>query len=228
MTIGRSLIFLALSALLACGCGNEVVPPEPPPPFVEAEAKIIEFTSAQAYYYGDDGNTEQSDMWNLRLSCPECFVQISCNTLLADELTPDCLVGYYTASSKDGYYSPDSFNPGYILKIELPDETIEGPAMSYFGQHTLTGEVNVDLLREGFVNIDMNSDGTFVIEGSMVGQKFLKRNFIFEGDLDFIDLTVSSETKSSNDSGYEINFEMLSDIMPFDFGVYKAGQWFRK
>ena len=228
MTIGRSFIFLALSALLACSCGKEVVPPEPPPPFVEAQAQTIEFTSAQAYYYGDDGNTEQSDMWNLRLSCPECFVQVSCNTLLADGLTPDCLVGYYTAASNDGSYSPDSFNPGYMLKIELPDETLEGPAMSYFGQYTLTGDTSVDLLREGFVNIDMNSDDTFVIEGSMVGQKFLKRNFIFEGELDFIDMTVTTETKSSNDSGYEINFEIPSDIMHFDLGVYKAGQWFRK
>ena len=115
-----------------------------------------------------------------------------------------------------------------MLKIELPDETLEGPAMSYFGQYTLTGEVSVDLLSEGFVNIDMNSDGTFTIEGSMVGQAFLKRNFVFEGEVDLIDMTATSETKSSNDSGYEINFEIPSDIMHFDLGVYKAGQWFRK
>ena len=100
--------------------------------------------------------------------------------------------------------------------------------MSYFGQYTLAGDVDVDLLREGFVNIDMNSDGTFVIEGSMVGQKFLKRNFIYEGELDFIDMTATSETKSSNESGYEINYEIPSDIMRFDFGVYKAGECFRK
>ncbi len=228
MTIGRSLIFLALSALLACGCGKEDGQQDPPPPFAEAEAQTIEFTSAQAYYYGDDGNTEQSDMWNLRLSCPECFVQISCNTLLSDGLTPDCLVGYYTASSKAGYYSPDSFNPGYMLRIELPDETIEGPAMSYFGQYTLTGDVTVDLLREGYVNIDMNPDGTFTIEGSMVGHMFLKRNFFFEAELDLVDMTAASETKSSNDSGYEVNFEIPSDIMHFDLGVYKAGRWFRR
>jgi hypothetical protein len=74
----------------------------------------------------------------------------------------------------------------------------------------------------------MNPDGTFVIEGSMVGQKFLKRNFIYEGELDFIDMTATSETKSSNESGYEINFEIPSDIMRFDLGVYKAGECFRK
>jgi len=227
MTVRRSLISLLFSVLLAAGC-NEVVTPEPPPPFVEAVAQTIEFTSAQAYYYGDDGNTEQSDMWNLRLSCPECFVQISCNTLLADELTPDCLVGYYTASTTIGKYSPDSFNSGYMLKIELPDEIIEGPAMSYFGEYTSDSNVMVDLLREGYVNIDMNSDGTFTIEGTMVGQMFLKRNFIFTGELDLIDLTAASETKSSNDCRYEIDYEMLSDIMRFDFGVHKAGECFRK
>lgn len=226
MTVRRSIFSLALSALLAIGCNQTQT--EPPPPYVGPEAQVMEFTTAEAIYYGDDGNTEKSDMWNIRLTGHEQMIQISCNTIQADEADPEYLVGYYTEPKRQGVYTPDSFNPGYMLKIEFADGSIEGPVMSYYGEFTSNGEVVVDLLSEGFVNIDANTDGTFTIEGTMVGKKFLKRNFAYMGKLDVIDMTSTSETKSSNDCRYEIDYEMLSDIMRFDFGVHKAGECFRK
>ena len=229
MTVRITLCFLVASVLLAVGCGkiNQV---DPPPPYVGPEARTIEFTSAEAVYYGDDGATEESDMWNVRLSGNGEMLQISFNTVLAKEADADYLEGFYTARPEDEDYSPDTFNQGCMFSIEISDEVIEGPAMSYYVEYSQDGDDSViDLLREGYVTVDINSDATFTIEGTMVGEMFLKRNFTYTGNLEVIDLTkVSSETKSSNDCRYEINYEIPSDIMRFDLGVYKAGECFRK
>lgn len=228
MTVRRFILCLILSAVFAVGCDKHGRTGTAPA-FIEAVPETIVFTSAEAVYYGDDGNTKTSDMWNIRLSDQKHFIQICCNTCQEDKINTDCLEGVYSALSEDGDYSPDTFNPGYMIRIELPDSSIEGPAMSYFAEFAANSSDFIpDLLREGYVSVDINTDGTFTIEGTMIGQMFLKRNFTYTGDIRTIDMSSTPDTKSSNDCRYEIDYEMSSDIMRFDFGVYKAGQCFRK
>lgn len=241
MKLRRFIFFLAASALFAAGCDNSVSEEPVAPPFIEAVAETIVFSDAEAIYYGDDGNTGVSDMWLIRLYSdmehdqsdnplgPGQMIQISCNTYRIYEIQTDCLEGFYSTPSGSDDYSSGTFNPGYIIRIELPDSSIEGPAMSYFAEFAANSSDFIpDLLREGYVSVDINTDGTFIIEGTMIGQMFLKRNFTYTGDIRTIDMSSTPDTKSSNDCRYEIDYEMSSDIMRFDFGVYKAGQCFRK
>jgi hypothetical protein len=223
MTLRKSIFFLLVSVLLSAGCDKPDAV-EPAPPFVETEAQSIVFTSAEAIYYGDDGNTGVSDMWNIRLYGDGQMMQLSCNTLLHSEMDAEDLEGVYEAPSADGDYSPGTYSPGYMISIELPDETIEGPALSWFGTLDSNGSDYIpELLREGFAYVDINADGTFTIHGTMVGHSFLKRNFTFTGEMEAIDMSSLPETKSSNDSINEITREMLSGNMPSAFGLYKAG-----
>lgn len=220
MTVSRAITYLSALVLLVWGCERIT----PPPPFVESVARTVVFTEAEAIYYGDDGNTETSDMWNIRLYGPDSFIQISCNTVRQSGIDAASLEGVYSASSENGKYLPDTFNPGYMIEVDLSDYTIKAPVMSYYGDISPDSPDFIpDLLSEGYMVVDINDDNTFAIEGTMIGQSFLKRNFIYEGDITIIDRSSTLDVKSSNNSRYEITYEVPSSAyMPDGMFLYKA------
>lgn len=187
MTVRRSVFLFSACLLIAGGCADQK-PIEPAaPPFIEAVAETIVFTEAEAIYYGDEGNTGVSDMWNIRMYTDGGLIQICCNTCPEPQMTSDCLEGVYTAPSGTGDYSVGTYNPGYMISIDVNGDSIEAPVMSYFGTFDEgSSDFVPDLLREGFTVVDINDDGTFTIEGTLIGQMFLKRNFTYTGDLTII------------------------------------------
>lgn len=182
---------------------------EKPEPVVNNTREVIEFTDGEAIYYGDDGNTEVSDMWNIRLYTdmerdeagnpfgPGQMIQISCNTGRDTEANPDNLRGLYVAQEDEYDYAPGTFNPGYLVEIELPDGYISAPAMSYFGEFEADSSVPTpDFLNAGKVSIRVNADGTFTIEGSMTSEMDITRDFTYTGELVIID-KISAKLKLS-------------------------------
>ena len=193
MKIRQSLIYLAAATLLAASCEKQA-------PVVETTREIIEFTDGEAIYYGDDGNTELSDMWNIRLYTdmdrdeagnpvgPGQMIQISCNTGRDTEANADNLRGLYVTPSDEYDYSPGTFNPGYLVEIEIPGGYISAPAMSYFGELAEgSAEPAPEFLEEGSVNVTINADGTFTIEGSMMTESAISKDFTYTGELVIID-----------------------------------------
>lgn len=174
------------------------------------------FTDAEAIYYADDGNTGISDMWNIILTTdmerdalgnpigPGKMLQISCNTARESGMSADCLEGVYVAPSAEYDYSVGTFNPGSMVSVGIPEGSIETPAMSYFGD-LLSGSSDFvpDLLREGHAVVDINDDGTFTIEGTLIGQMFLKRNFTYTGDMKAIDMSPSVKSMKK---AFRMNF----------------------
>ena len=191
MKIRQTLIYLAASILLAASCEEQK-------PVVEKE--VIVFTDGEAIWYGDDGNTEVSDMWNIRLYTdmerdqagnpvgPGQMIQISCNTDQDSEANADNLRGLYVTPQDEYDYSQGTFNPGYMVEIELPDGIISAPAMSYFGILEAGSTVPApDFLEDGSVSIKINADATFTIEGWMTSQSGITRDFTYTGEPVIID-----------------------------------------
>ena len=191
MKIRQSIIYLAVSILLAASCEEQK-------PVVEKE--VIVFTDGEAIWYGDDGNTEVSDMWNIRLYTdmerdqagnpvgPGQMIQISCNTDQDSEANADNLRGLYVTPQDEYDYSPGTFNPGYMVEIELPDGNISAPAMSYFGSLETGSTVPYpDFLEDGSVSIKINADATFTSEGWMTSQSGITRDFTYTGEPVIID-----------------------------------------
>ena len=199
MKIRQSLIYLAAATLLAASCEKQA-------PVVETTREIIEFTDGEAIYYGDDGNTELSDMWNIRLYTdmdrdeagnpvgPGQMILISCNTGRDTEANADNLRGLYVTPSDEYDYSPGTFNPGYLVEIEIPGGYISAPAMSYFGELAEgSAEPAPEFLEEGSVSVEINADGTFTIEGSMMTESAISKDFTYTGELVIIDKLIAQK-----------------------------------
>ena len=194
MKIRQSLIYLTAATMLAASCEKQA------PVVEETTREIIEFTDGEAIWYGDDGNTEVSDMWNIRLYTdmdrdeagnhvgPGQMIQISCNTGRDTEANADNLRGVYVTPSDEYDYSPGTFNPGYLVEIEIPGGYISAPAMSYFGELAEgSAEPAPEFLEEGSVSVEINADGTFTIEGSMMTESAISKDFTYTGELVIID-----------------------------------------
>lgn len=180
--------------MLAASCEKQA------PVVEETTREIIEFTDGEAIWYGDDGNTEVSDMWNIRLYTdmdrdeagnpvgPGQMIQISCNTDQDTKANADNLRGVYVTPSDEYDYSPGTFNPGYLVEIEIPGGYISAPAMSYFGElEEGSTEPAPEFLEEGSVSVEINADGTFTIEGSMTTESAISKDFTYTGELVIID-----------------------------------------
>ena len=180
--------------MLAASCEKQA------PVVEETTREIIEFTDGEAIWYGDDGNTEVSDMWNIRLYTdmdrdeagnpvgPGQMIQISCNKDQDTKANADNLRGVYVTPSDEYDYSPGTFNPGYLVEIEIPGGYISAPAMSYFGElEEGSTEPAPEFLEEGSVSVEINADGTFTIEGSMTTESAISKDFTYTGELVIID-----------------------------------------
>ncbi len=200
------LIFIGMFILAAVSCKKEPVqqPPadEPEDVFTEAVPDIPDYVNANLVYMGDDTYSGISDGWILSLYTDMeldpagnpigegQLVQILLNTTYNESQTPDpeLLSGIYKAQASTGDLSAGTFCDGYMMTIDLPGQgRIEMPDGTFFGDIP-EGETTFepDLLREGYCQIEVKDDGTFAIDGIMVGTMFQKRYFSYEGPVDIV------------------------------------------
>lgn len=224
----------ALALLCACDDEKTTEQPSPEPPFIEPVAEMIECVNANVVYYGDDGDTEVSDLWKVMLYTdmdidntgnpigPGKIVCISCNVDLADGLDVTKLPGTYTATTSTSDFRPGTFNDGRMQTIDLPGGAIELPDFSFFGD-LAEGETSfdADLLRGGYCRIADNGDGTYTISGIMVGTKFIKRYFTYTGTIDPVDRSDGKQEllPNTNLTG-DIALEGLAKARLQDMGDY--------
>ncbi|MBP3482731.1 MAG: hypothetical protein J6K28_04985 [Alistipes sp.] len=177
--------------------------------YEEPVAQPTVFTNAELVYRGDDGYTETSDLWMMKLYTDMDIddtgnpigagqlMQISLNTELNRDGQPDMslLAGRYHEPTSTSDFSAGTFNPGSVLSIDIPDGTIEMPDHSYFGDIPAgTTAFEAILLREGVVRIEY-ADGILDISGTLVGTDYKKRIFSYKGTAKIID---QSEVKVPN------------------------------
>lgn len=205
--IKRILVcLLALSCMLA-GCRKmdpavgkpddenkeENVDPAPGNPYEEPVPELIAFTNARLEYKGDDGYTQLSDEWALLLYTdgypegPAKVMRLDFNAAYKPEQVPDlaCILGSYRDQASTGDYSVGTFNWGQMFRQDYPGGQLEMPDMSFFGDIPAGEyEFEADLLREGNFTISANADGTYSVEGILVGTQYRKRCFSYTGPLD--------------------------------------------
>lgn len=188
------LYFLLMLFISACDDGKDLN--QPKPPFQEPVPEKTVYTNANLVYVGDDLGAEGSDLWVLTLYTdmeldetnnligPGKMLNVSLNVSFNPTQTPDLtmLESTYIEPTNTGDFSPGTFNPGYLLTIDLPGGKIEKPDGTFFGDiATGVTTFEADLLREGYCTLKEKGDGEFTITGILVGTDFTKRYFTFEG-----------------------------------------------
>ncbi|MBE6212726.1 MAG: hypothetical protein E7129_06280 [Rikenellaceae bacterium] len=164
--------------------------------FIEKEATTITFTEAEVYYNGDDIGEATSDGWLVKFYTdmemdqmgnfvgPGEVMQLLLSAPFNSAQKPDLskLVGEYRAQSNSGDFSPNTFAYGYMDYIDLPDGRHERPEGTFYASiPDGSTEMNIDLLDDGSLEIISNGDGTYTIDGVLVGKQCRKRNFSWRG-----------------------------------------------
>ena len=210
-------LLLAAVAFLAASCQNSLPPdvydpqPEPDPGFVEAVPDTVTFTNADFIYYGDIAGESSSDDWVVKLYTdmeidelgnpvgPGAVTQLQLNakwneSQIAD---PKNLKGVYREMMNSGNFAPGTFVSGYMVTLDLPGQTIQMADGTFFASlEEGSKEMDYDLIDEGAVSVQPNDDGTYNIEGVLVGKKYTKRYFKWTGDIQPRD-AVPEETPNS-------------------------------
>lgn len=199
MYMNRLFRILCVSALVAAtACGDD--DPKKLGSYVEPEAERIVFTQSNLVYYGAEVS-DNSDLWELILMTedvtvdemgfpvgPGCFMQLAFNTAPSDKLDTEKLAGDYRSASSSGDFSVGTFLWGDIARLELPTGVVEMPTNSFFCELAAgSSELDPDLLNEKGFTIVRNGDGSFDVHGTLVGTRFLQRNFTFRGELKAVD-----------------------------------------
>ena len=161
----KKIFVTVLMAAAVCAC-DKVTPepePEPQPPveddggFEEPVPDRPEYVNANLIYYGGDDMDGSSDYWVLNL--------------------------YTDMEVRDGYpVGPEMY------EIDLPGGSMMQPDGCFFGDiPSGETEFEADLLREGSFAVTDNGDGTFTVEGIMVGTEYMKRYFSYTGKFEPVD-----------------------------------------
>ena len=199
-------ILLISVVFLAASCQNSLPPvveePEPEKPedgFVEAVPDTVTFTNADFIYYGDIAGESSSDDWVVKLYTdmeiddlgnpvgPGTVTQLQLNAEFDEnqKADPSKLEGLYREMMNSGNFAPGTFVSGYMVRLDLPGQTIEMADGTFYADLSDgSAEMDYDLIDEGAVSIKSNHDGTFTIEGVLVGKKYTKRYFKWTGDID--------------------------------------------
>lgn len=195
--------FLALIVglgFLVASC-NDSDPINAEPSYAEKVAEVVEFDNCDVLYMGDNIGEESSDIWVVKLYTdmninqmgmlegPGCVMQLALNAKYAQEQTPqmDKFVGTYFSQSNYGDFSANTFVFGYMDYIDLPNGRIERADATFFGEiaeGTTEEQMEVDLIDDGQIVIKENNDGTYTIEGTLVGKKCIKRIFTWSGAIE--------------------------------------------
>lgn len=165
--------------------------------FTELVPERPDYVRADLSYYGSGGLTT-SDYWGLNLytdmdkntsgewTGPGQMIRLAINARYNEDQSADLsfVTGKYVQQYNSGDYSAGTFVEGYIDETQIPGGTKETPAGTYFGNFASgSTEVEADLLREGEFTITDNGDGTYTVEGVLVGTGYLKRYFSYTGEL---------------------------------------------
>lgn len=206
----KSLLYGALVAALTliAACEKPEQPQQPVDPdpqpkpdqgFVEAVPDTVTFTNADFIYYGDITGESSSDDWVVKLYTdmeiddfgnpvgPGTVTQLQLNAKFDENQSadPSKLKGVYREMMNSGNFAPGTFVSGYMVRLDLPGQTIEmGDGTFYADLSEGSTEMDYDLIDEGAVSIQPNDDGTFTIEGVLVGKKYTKRYFKWTGNID--------------------------------------------
>ena len=206
----KSLLYGALVAaftlISACEKPEQPQPPVDPDPqpkpdqgFVEAVPDTVTFTNADFIYYGDITGESSSDDWVVKLYTdmeiddfgnpigPGTVTQLQLNAKFDENQSadPSKLKGVYREMMNSGNFAPGTFVSGYMVRLDLPGQTIEmGDGTFYADLSDGSTEMDYDLIDEGAVSIQPNDDGTYIIEGVLVGKKYTKRYFKWTGNVD--------------------------------------------
>ena len=206
----KSLLYGALAAVLTliAACEKPEQPQQPVDPdpqpkpdhgFVEAVPDTVTFTNADFIYYGDITGESFADDWVVKLYTdmeiddfgnpigPGTVTQLQLNAKFDENqgADPSKLKGVYREMMNSGNFAPGTFVSGYMVKLELPGQTIEmGDGTFYADLSEGSTEMDYDLIDEGAVSIQPNVDGTYIIEGVLVGKKYTKRYFKWTGNID--------------------------------------------
>ena len=206
----KSLIYGALVAVLALvgACEKPVQPQQPVDPdpqpkpeqgFVEAVPDTVTFTNADFIYYGDITGESSSDDWVVKLYTdmeiddfgnpvgPGTVTQLQLNAKFDEDQSadPSKLKGVYREMMNSGNFAPGTFVSGYMVRLDLPGQTIEmGDGTFYADLSEGSAEMDYDLIDEGAVSIQPGDDGTYIIEGVLVGKKYTKRYFKWTGNIE--------------------------------------------
>ena len=173
--------------------------PKPDQGFVEAVPDTVTFTNADFIYYGDITGEGFADDWVVKLYTdmeiddlgnpvgPGTVTQLQLNARFNEDQAadPSNLKGMYREMMNSGKFAPGTFVSGYMVKLELPGQTIEmGDGTFYADLSEGSAEMDYDLIDEGAISISSNDDGTYTIEGVLVGKKYTKRYFKWTGNID--------------------------------------------
>lgn len=165
--------------------------------FTEPVPTSVEFTNAEFIYNGDDIGEATSDGWVIKLYTdmeideagapvgPGCVVQMLLNVRYDETQSADAsfLPGTYSEMYNSGNFAPGTFVSGYMTSIDLPggDRIDLADATYYADVMDGSTEMDYDMIDEGAVRILKNDDGTYTVEGILVGKKFTKRYFSWTG-----------------------------------------------
>lgn len=165
--------------------------------FTELVPERPDYVRADLSYYGS-GGLETSDYWALNLytdmaedqngvlTGPGQKIRLAINTEYDESQSADIkyIIGKYTQQYNSGDYSAGTYIQGYMNETEIPGGTVQSPAGTYFGNLAAgSTEIESDLLREGEFTISDNGDGTYTVEGVLVGTDYLKRYFSYTGQI---------------------------------------------
>ncbi|MBE6218287.1 MAG: hypothetical protein E7124_09660 [Bacteroidales bacterium] len=167
--------------------------------FIEDVPTSITFTNAEFIYNGDDIGDATSDGWVIKMYTdmeidetgapvgPGCVFQMLLNVRYDETQGADAsfLPGIYSEMINSGNFAPGTFVRGYMSSIDLPggDRIDLADATYYADVAENSTEMDYDLIDEGAVSIKANDDGTYSIEGIMVGTKYTKRYFSWTGEV---------------------------------------------
>lgn len=197
---------LLVFALQAVSCQDpqlpvveEPIPEKPYDGFVEAVPDTVVFTNADFIYYGDIAGESRSDDWVVKLYTdmdidqmgnpigPGMVAQLQLNALFDENQAadPSALEGLYREMMNSGNFAPGTFVSGYMVRLDLPGQTLEMADGTFYADLSEgSTEMDYDLIDEGAVSINANDDGTFTIEGVLVGKKYTKRYFNWTGKVE--------------------------------------------
>lgn len=173
--------------------------PEDEQGFIEAVPDTVTFTNAEFIYNGDDIGEAISDGWLVKLYTdmdidetgapvgPGQVVQMLLNAPYNADQTadPEHLTGVYSEMFNSGDFSAGTFVSGYLQYIDLPGERLEMADGTFYADLAEgSTDMDYDLIDEGAVRIASAGDGTYTIEGILVGKKCTKRYFRWSGRIE--------------------------------------------
>lgn len=235
----KIIIPILVFTVLVAGCQKDNARENQDDGFKELVPERPEYTKADLSYYGSGGLTS-ADYWVINLytdmetaqdgtmTGPGQILRLAVNARYNEEQSADIkyITGKYTQPSNSGDYSAGTFMTGYINEVDVPGGKEENPAGTYFGNiPSGSTEVEADLLREGEFAITDNEDGTYTVEGVLVGTDYLKRYFSYTGQLTLKDNAGGDTDGQVANSNLEADVD-LSGISFTKSGLTDNGDYF--